>query len=58
MFRPVVVFVIRYTEDYFIQLCSGKFDAEISTSRPLFEYNTSVLSVWVNHVIIHKGINL
>ena len=30
-------------------------DVETSTSRPLFEYDKSVLSVWVNHVILHKG---
>ena len=29
----------------------GVFDEEISTSKPLFEYNTSILGVWVNHVI-------
>jgi len=34
------------------------FDAEISTSRPLFEYGRSILSVWVNHVIIRKGMIL
>ena len=34
------------------------FDVEISTSMPLFEYNISILRLWVNYVIIHKGINL
>ena len=27
---------------------------EISTSRPLFEYSISILSVWVNHFIYIK----
>ena len=27
------------------------FDEEISTSRSLFEYNISILVVWVNHLI-------
>ena len=27
------------------------FDEKISTSRPLFEYNISILVVWVNHLI-------
>ena len=35
----------------FIQSCDGVFDEEISTSRPLFEYNISILVVWVNHLI-------
>jgi len=35
----------------------GAFD-EISTSKPLLEHSTSILGVWVNHVIIHKNINL
>jgi len=30
------------------------FDVEISTSRPLFQYDISILSVWVNQLIIHK----
>ena len=30
------------------------FDEEISTSRPLFDYDISIVSVWVNHVIVHK----
>jgi len=34
------------------------FDEEISTSKPLLEHSTSILGVWVNHVIIHKNINL
>ena len=29
----------------------GMFDEEISTSRPLFVYNISILVVWVNHLI-------
>ena len=33
---------------------SGVFD-EISTSNPLLEHSTSILGVWVNHVIIHKN---
>jgi len=36
----------------------GKFDEEISTSKPLLEHSTSIMSVWVNHVIIHKSITL
>jgi hypothetical protein len=31
------------------------FDAEISS---LCLYDISILVVWVNHVVIHKGINL
>ena len=27
---------------------------EISTSRPLFEYDVPILSVWVNHLIVPK----
>jgi hypothetical protein len=34
------------------------FDEEISTSKPLLEHRTSILGVWVNHVIIHKDITL
>ena len=34
------------------------FDEEISTSKPLLEHSTSILGVWVNHVIIHKDITL
>ena len=36
----------------------GVFDKEISTSTPLLEHSTSILGVWVNHVIIHKDITL
>jgi len=36
----------------------GVFDEEISTSKPLLEHSTSILGVWVNHVIIHKYITL
>ena len=36
----------------------GVFDEEISTSKPLLEHSTSILGVWVNHVIIHKNITL
>jgi len=36
----------------------GGFDEEISTSKPLLERSTSILGVWVNHVIIHKNITL
>ena len=36
----------------------GVFDEEISTSKPLLEHSTSILGVWVNHVIIHKDITL
>jgi len=61
-FRPILAIIRSLSFDslkiIFIQLCSGMFDAEISTSRPLFEYNISILNVWVNHVIMHKGINL
>ena len=32
------------------------FDEEISTSKPLLEHSTSILGVWVNHVIIHTEI--
>ena len=34
------------------------FDEEISTSKPLLEHSTSILGVWVNHIIIHKDITL
>ena len=34
------------------------FDEEISASKPLLEHGTSMLGVWVNHVIIHKNITL
>jgi len=33
-------------------------DEEISTSKPLLEHSTSILGVWVNHVIIHKSVTL
>ena len=36
----------------------GVFDEEISTPKPLLEHSTSILGVWVNHVIIHKSITL
>ena len=34
------------------------FDEEIPTSKPLLEHSTSILGVWVNHVMIHKNITL
>jgi hypothetical protein len=34
------------------------FDEEISTSKPLLEHSTSILGVWVNHVMKHKNITL
>ena len=37
-------------------MCGGLFDEEISSSRPLFEYDISILSVWMNHVIVPEGI--
>jgi len=55
MFRPVVSVIRSLSFDtlksIFIQLCGGVFDEEISTSRPLFVYNISILGVWVNHLI-------
>ena len=60
MFRPVVAIIRSLSFDslkiVFIQLCGEVFDEEISTSRPLFECDGSILSVWVNHVIIYEGI--
>jgi len=43
------IFVIRHTLEYFIQLCVGLFGEDISTSGPLFEYDISILGVWVSH---------
>ena len=34
------------------------FDEEISISKPLLDLSTSILGVWVNHVMIHKNITL
>ena len=36
---------------------SGVSD-EISTSKPLLQHSTSIMGVWVNHVMIHKYITL
>jgi len=58
MFRPVVAIIRSLSFDtlksIFIQLYGGVFD-EVSTSRPLFEYNIFVLGVWVNHLINLKA---
>ena len=32
------------------------FDEEISTSRSLFDYDISILSVWLNHLTVPKVI--
>ena len=62
MFRPVVAIIRFYhsTHSKIILYNSrgGVFDDEISTSKPLLGHSTSVLGVWVNHVIIHKSITL
>ena len=62
MFRPVVA-IIRFLSFDSLKIIlynsrGGVFDEEISTSKPLSEHSTSILGVWVNHVIIHKNITL
>jgi len=62
MFRPVVA-IIRFLSFDSLKIIlynsrGGVFDEEISTSKPLLEHSTSILGVWVNHVMIHKNITL
>ena len=61
MFRPVVA-IIRFLSFDSLKIIlnnsrGGVFD-EISTSNSLLEHSTSILGVWVSHVIIHKNITL
>jgi hypothetical protein len=53
MFRPVVAIIRFYHSTHLIlsSLRGGVFDEEISTLKPLLEHSTSILGVWVNHVI-------
>ena len=63
VFRPVVAIIRFLSLDspkiiLYNSRC-GVFDEEISTSKPLLEHITSILGVCqLNHVIIHKSINL
>ena len=60
MFRPVVAIIRFYHSTrlrLFYTIRVVVFD-EISTSKPSLEHSTSILGVWVNHVIIHKNITL
>jgi len=62
MFRPVMAIIRFYHSTHLRLFCTihvgGVFDEEISTSKPLLEHSTSILGVWLNHVIIHKNITL
>ena len=55
MFRPVVV-ITRFYHSTHLKIIlynsgGGVFDVEISPSKPLLEHSTSILGVWVNHVL-------
>ena len=60
MFRPVVA-IIRFYHSTHLRLfyiirvaaCLMRRYA-VSTSKPLLEHSTSILGVWVDHVMIHK----
>ena len=62
MFWPVVAIIRFFSFDSLKIILhnsrGGVFDEEISTSKPLLERSTSILGVWVNHVIIHKDTTL
>jgi len=56
MFRPVVAIIRSLSFDSLKIILynsrGGVFDEEISTSKALFEHNSSLLGVWVNHLIL------
>ena len=62
MFRPVVA-IIRFYHSTHLRLfytirVAACLIRRSQLSKPLLEHSTSILGVWMNHVIIQKNITL